>query len=167
MCSGAGSQTLLWLGFPIRTSPDLSSVANSPGLIAGSYVLHRLLVPRHPPCALSSLSLQKMLASTVQFSRCGRSQQARTSLTGVRQFEGLLGRGARCAGLIPQDPTVCPMSSSCSAVPLPTKGVVLAGRATAPNSRRSTSEHESAPRHSPGQQTPWTAMPPNCSLERR
>ena len=31
-------------------------VANSPGLIAGSYVLHRLLVPRHPPIALSSLS---------------------------------------------------------------------------------------------------------------
>jgi hypothetical protein len=31
-------------------------VANSPGLIAGSNVLHRLLVPRHPPIALSSLS---------------------------------------------------------------------------------------------------------------
>ena len=34
-------------------------VANSPGLIAGSYVLHRLLVPRHPPIALSSLSHNK------------------------------------------------------------------------------------------------------------
>ena len=34
-------------------------VANFPGLIAGSYVLHRLLVPRHPPCALSSLSCYK------------------------------------------------------------------------------------------------------------
>jgi hypothetical protein len=44
------------LGSPIRTSPDHSSVANSPGLIAGSYVLHRLLMPRHPPCALHSLS---------------------------------------------------------------------------------------------------------------
>ena len=44
------------LGFPIRTPPDHSSVANSPGLIAGSYVLHRLLMPRHPPCALHSLS---------------------------------------------------------------------------------------------------------------
>src|SRR6187551_2408887 len=43
-------------GFPIRTSPDHSSVANSPGLIAGSYVLHRLLMPRHPPYALHSLS---------------------------------------------------------------------------------------------------------------
>ena len=47
------------LGFPIRTPPDHSSVANSPGLIAGSYVLHRLLMPRHPPCALHSLSQQR------------------------------------------------------------------------------------------------------------
>src|SRR3954469_9016844 len=59
MCSGAGNWTWLQLGFPIRKSPDHSSVANFPGLIAGSYVLHRLLVPRHPPCALSSLSCYK------------------------------------------------------------------------------------------------------------
>ena len=44
------------LGFPIRTPPDQRLVANSPGLIAGSNVLHRLLMPRHPPCALHSLS---------------------------------------------------------------------------------------------------------------
>ena len=43
-------------GFPIRKSPDQSLVADSPGLIAGSYVLHRLLVPRHPPCALTNLA---------------------------------------------------------------------------------------------------------------
>ena len=41
-------------------------VANSPGLIAGSYVLHRLLVPRHPPIALSSLSHNNKLQ------RCSR-----------------------------------------------------------------------------------------------
>ena len=46
-------------GFPIRTSPDHSSFTNSPGLIAGYNVLHRLLVPRHPPIALSSLSQNK------------------------------------------------------------------------------------------------------------
>ena len=34
-------------------------VANSPGLIAGSNVLHPLLMPRHPPCALHSLSQQR------------------------------------------------------------------------------------------------------------
>ncbi len=42
-------------GFPIRTSLDQRSVANSPRLIAGSHVLHRLSTPRHPPCALCGL----------------------------------------------------------------------------------------------------------------
>jgi len=42
-------------GFPIRKSSNHSSVANSSRLIAGSYVLHRLLMPRHPPCALTNL----------------------------------------------------------------------------------------------------------------
>ena len=40
------------VGCPIRKSQDHSSVTNSSGLIAGSCVLHRLLTPRHPPCAL-------------------------------------------------------------------------------------------------------------------
>ena len=31
-------------------------LARSPRLFAGSYVLHRLLLPRHPPCALCSLN---------------------------------------------------------------------------------------------------------------
>jgi hypothetical protein len=43
-------------GFPIRKSPDRCLVADSPGLIAGSYVLLRLLVPRHSPCALINLA---------------------------------------------------------------------------------------------------------------
>src|SRR5947209_12423736 len=73
MCSGVGDRTCLLPGFPIRTPSDHSSVGSSPRLIAASYVLHRLLVPRHPPCALTSLAT-KMLASTVQFSRCGRSR---------------------------------------------------------------------------------------------
>ena len=60
------------LGFPIRKSSDHSSVDSSPRLIAASYVLHRLLVPRHPPCALKNLAT-KMLASTVQFSNNNRT----------------------------------------------------------------------------------------------
>ncbi len=44
-------------GFPIRRSQDQSLFTSSPGLIAGYNVLHRLLVPRHPPIALSSLLL--------------------------------------------------------------------------------------------------------------
>ena len=43
-------------GFPIRKSPDQCLVADFPGLIAGSNVLLRLLVPRHPPCALINLA---------------------------------------------------------------------------------------------------------------
>ena len=46
-------------GFPIRTPPDHSSFTNSPGLIAGHNVLHRLLVPRHPPIALHNLHNNK------------------------------------------------------------------------------------------------------------
>jgi hypothetical protein len=54
-------------GYPIRTPWDHSSVDSSPRPIAASHVLHRLLVPRHPPSALDNLTT-KMLASTVQFS---------------------------------------------------------------------------------------------------
>ena len=34
-------------------------VGSSPRLIAASYVLHRLLAPRHPPCALCNLATSK------------------------------------------------------------------------------------------------------------
>jgi hypothetical protein len=76
MCSGVGDWACPQSGFPIRKSSDLSSVANSPRLIAGSYVLHRLLVPRHPPCALTNLTtkIYWMLASTMQFSSYGRDR---------------------------------------------------------------------------------------------
>src|ERR1051325_3317731 len=69
MNSGAGDTTQLVPGFPIRTPWDHSSVDSSPRPIAASHVLHRLLVPRHPPFALDNLTTEnKMLASTVQFS---------------------------------------------------------------------------------------------------
>jgi hypothetical protein len=46
-------------GFPIRKSSDQSSVDSSPRHIAASHVLHRLPVPRHPPCALKHLQHKK------------------------------------------------------------------------------------------------------------
>jgi hypothetical protein len=49
------TQLFAALGFPIRTSPAQRSVGNSPELFAATHVLHRLLAPRHPPHALSSL----------------------------------------------------------------------------------------------------------------
>ena len=54
-------QTLLWMGCPIRTSPDQSPLSGSPKLIAANHVLHRLLAPRHPPHALSSLTINQIL----------------------------------------------------------------------------------------------------------
>ena len=55
MYSVPGDTTSLVPGFPIRTSSDQRSVGSSPRLIAASNVLHRLPVPRHPPCALKHL----------------------------------------------------------------------------------------------------------------
>ena len=49
------------LGYPIRTSSDPRSVDNSPRHIAASHVLHRLPMPRHPPCALTHLHNTKQL----------------------------------------------------------------------------------------------------------
>jgi hypothetical protein len=46
------------VGFPIRRSPDITPVCGSPELIAACHVLHRLILPRHPPCALSSLTIE-------------------------------------------------------------------------------------------------------------
>ena len=43
-------------GCPIRKSPDQSLFSGSPKLIAANHVLLRLLAPRHPPYALSSLT---------------------------------------------------------------------------------------------------------------
>ena len=46
-----------WLGFPIRTSPGQSLFVSSPRLFADLHVLHRLLLPRHPPYALIRLTI--------------------------------------------------------------------------------------------------------------
>ena len=58
MYSDVGNTPSRVLGFPIRTPSDHSSFGSSPRLIAAYYVLHRLLVPRHPPCALTHLHSQ-------------------------------------------------------------------------------------------------------------
>ena len=53
---GSPGNSRPWRGFPIRTPWDHSPVIDSPRLIADSYVLLRLLMPRHPPCALKNLT---------------------------------------------------------------------------------------------------------------
>ena len=106
--SPAGNTTSLVLGYPIRTSSDPRSVDNSPRHIAASHVLHRLPMPRHPPCALKHLHttkkhikpanptrgplIHKMLATTIHNSNTTPHHQARRQHT---------------QGVLPQDPTVC------------------------------------------------------------
>src|SRR5207302_2970274 len=63
MNSAHGTAALPAVGFPIRTSPDQSLVSGSPTLFAATHVLLRLLSPRHPSCALSSLVFSLLLAS--------------------------------------------------------------------------------------------------------
>ena len=52
-------------GFPIRISPDQSLFGSSPRLFAAVHVLHRFLMPRHPPCALTSLIKQSPHSSSL------------------------------------------------------------------------------------------------------
>ena len=46
------------VGFPIRTSPDQSLFTSSPKRFVGYHVLHRLIVPRHPPYTLLCFNLK-------------------------------------------------------------------------------------------------------------
>ena len=56
MNSAAGEWELPHTSFLIRKSPDQRSFASFPEHIAGYHVLRRLLMPRHPPYTLSSLT---------------------------------------------------------------------------------------------------------------
>ena len=56
MDSPPDSRPLRRLGSPIRTSPDRSLLTAPRGSIGVRPVLLRLLAPRHPPCALISLT---------------------------------------------------------------------------------------------------------------
>ena len=58
-------------GFPHSEISGSMDICSSPKLIAAYHVFHRLLVPRHPPCALlrltfprSTFSFEKMAASS-------------------------------------------------------------------------------------------------------
>ena len=45
-------------GFPHSDTCGSQDICSYPQLFAAYHVLHRLLVPRHPPCALSCLTFQ-------------------------------------------------------------------------------------------------------------
>src|SRR5690348_792068 len=74
MYSGTGTAALPAVSFLIRRSRDRRMVSFSPGLIAAAHVLHRLSVPRHPPCALVLLIRRTPeLDVAMEFSRCLRA----------------------------------------------------------------------------------------------
>ena len=58
-------------GFPHSEISGSTPVCGSPKLFAANHVLHRLLTPRHSPCALSSLitNLKTIVASLLSLSR--------------------------------------------------------------------------------------------------
>ena len=52
-------------GLPHSEIHGSRDICSSPWLIAACHVLHRLLMPRHSPCALYSLTNRKQLSITV------------------------------------------------------------------------------------------------------
>ena len=51
-------------GSPIRTSPDQCLLTAPRGIFVVRHVLLRLLAPRHPPCALTSLTMLSFSSKT-------------------------------------------------------------------------------------------------------
>ena len=149
MNSGCGNRLSKRLGFPIRKSPDQSLVADSPRHIAGSHVLHRLLMPRHPPYALKNLitlrhkkiGMNSDTRPEINYTkhkhkvcvRCSRPLCSSQKTDGNHHQPETLavrpGRGGpqvrrprqqRCP--FPQDPTACSAFVPCLVVPLQRAG---------------------------------------------
>ena len=75
MYSDGSTRALPRVSFLIRRSRDQRSVSTSPGLIAAAHVRHRLLAPRHPPCALVLLIRKEHVDVAMEFSRCARAHR--------------------------------------------------------------------------------------------
>ena len=78
------------IGFPHSEIPGSMPACGSPRLIAACHVLHRLLLPRHPPCALSSLTTkftrhtrEKLSAVSYQPSAKNNSRTRRLNSMGL------------------------------------------------------------------------------------
>jgi hypothetical protein len=87
-------------GYPIRKPSDHSSVDSSPRHIAASHVLHRPLMPRHPPCALNNLHHNNTTQRHQEHQRCShplynsqtptRQPQHRTTYLTTKRFDSVL-----------------------------------------------------------------------------
>src|SRR6202011_2363054 len=78
MCSAGDNAALPALGFPIRESTGQRLFSASPWLIAAVHALLRLLVPRHPPCALTILTV---IRPNMLRRACGRVRNVRSGDT--------------------------------------------------------------------------------------
>src|SRR3954451_16999291 len=166
-------------GFPHSEIPGSQLGCQLPGLIAGSYVLHRLLVPRHPPCALSSLSCYKdarVHCVVLKLRAIPPSSPALTARTSrpSRQFAERMVRRDRRARLLRTQQcawNACTLGSRFHAGRTRRRDSTDELRERSrPNSRRSTSELDCRGTHVP-ETGRWTAkrcaLAAKCSLERR
>jgi hypothetical protein len=55
--------------------PGSTPACGSPRLIAANHALHRFLAPRHPPCALSSLTIKPLPTNGLQVEGQGSEQE--------------------------------------------------------------------------------------------
>lgn len=109
-----GNTTSLVLGFPIRTSSDQRSVGSSPRLIAASYVLHRPLMPRHPPCALKHLRHKKPIENKNQNCTSTHKKHPRTRRFGADNLR------VRCSQPLSTSQTPHPTTKTGEATTTPT-----------------------------------------------
>src|SRR3954451_12591550 len=82
MCSDRDDAALPAPGCPIRESADQSLFSSSPRLIAAVHALLRLLVPRHPPCALPILTVIVPCAAAVTEQPVAARQRFQPARTG-------------------------------------------------------------------------------------
>ena len=88
------------IGFPHSEIPGSKPVCGSPRLIAAYHVLHRLLVPRHPPCALSSLTgISKVHSLCISQRLVFGCQRACAAIRSPRASQLSIDRGRECESI--------------------------------------------------------------------
>ena len=73
--------------------PGSTPACGSPRLIAANHALHRFLAPRHPPCALSSLTIKPLPTNGLQVEGQGSVQEpwrSRPPVGPTRPTKGIL-----------------------------------------------------------------------------
>jgi hypothetical protein len=180
-------------GYPIRKPSDHSSVDSSPRHIAASHVLHRSLMPRHPPYALNNLH-HKHNTTIKHKNRCSHPlynsqtptrQPNHINPPGLTQQQNRFGSGQvpepsqHTSRVLSQDPTACRHISHPTTPQLPFHAHPQKGGSTSKPSSHQTVTHPVVPQSTeqPPPQTiaaaGWRLHQPHrvggvlCSLERR